>query len=100
MTRQLIRDAGYDSVSAGGLENARMLEESLALIFAVNQGWDGPILLPLREARRALAEDLDCFDLFDLFVPDETECRDDAACGDARDDPERKRVAARQGRCG
>lgn len=37
VTEQLIRDAGYDPVSAGGLENARALEDHLALVFAVNQ---------------------------------------------------------------
>ncbi|MDX6511915.1 MAG: 8-hydroxy-5-deazaflavin:NADPH oxidoreductase [Gaiellaceae bacterium] len=34
---QLIRDAGYDPVSAGGLDKARLLEDSLGLIFAVSQ---------------------------------------------------------------
>jgi predicted dinucleotide-binding enzyme len=37
VTEQLIRDAGYDPVYAGGLDKARMLEEHLALMFAVNQ---------------------------------------------------------------
>jgi hypothetical protein len=32
-----IRDAGYDPVDAGALDNARMLEDHLALLFAVNQ---------------------------------------------------------------
>ena len=41
-TEQLIRDAGYDPVDAGGLENARMLEDHLALLFAVNQAGLGP----------------------------------------------------------
>ncbi len=36
-TEQLIRDAGYDPVSAGGLEQARALEDHVALVFAVNQ---------------------------------------------------------------
>jgi 8-hydroxy-5-deazaflavin:NADPH oxidoreductase len=35
-TAQLIRDAGYDPVEAGGLENARMLEDFLTLNFAVS----------------------------------------------------------------
>lgn len=35
-TEQLIRDAGYEPVSAGGLENARLLEEHLALMGAIN----------------------------------------------------------------
>jgi predicted dinucleotide-binding enzyme len=37
-TVQLIRDAGYEPVSVGGLEKARLLEDHLALIMAVNQG--------------------------------------------------------------
>jgi predicted dinucleotide-binding enzyme len=36
VTEQLIR-AGYDPVSVGGLENARMLEDALGLVFAVTQ---------------------------------------------------------------
>jgi predicted dinucleotide-binding enzyme len=36
-TEQLIRDAGYDPVSVGGLDRARMLEEALGLLFAANQ---------------------------------------------------------------
>lgn len=39
---QLIRDAGYDPVYAGDLGNARLLEEHLALMFAVNQAGLGP----------------------------------------------------------
>ena len=41
VTEQLIRDAGYDPVYAGGLDKARMLEEHLALMFAVNQAGMG-----------------------------------------------------------
>ena len=37
VTERLIRDTGYDPVYAGGLDKARMLEEHLALLFAVNQ---------------------------------------------------------------
>jgi predicted dinucleotide-binding enzyme len=36
-TEALIRDAGYDPVSAGGLDQARALEDHLGLMFAVNQ---------------------------------------------------------------
>lgn len=36
VTEQLIRDAGYEPVSAGGLENARLLEDHLALMGAIN----------------------------------------------------------------
>jgi 8-hydroxy-5-deazaflavin:NADPH oxidoreductase len=45
VTERLIRDAGYDPVDAGGLENARMLEEHLALLFAVNQAGLGPFFV-------------------------------------------------------
>ena len=37
MTERLIRDAGYEPVYAGGLENARLLEDHLALMFAINR---------------------------------------------------------------
>lgn len=36
---QLIRDAGYEPVSAGGLENARALEDFLSVLFAFGQGF-------------------------------------------------------------
>jgi 8-hydroxy-5-deazaflavin:NADPH oxidoreductase len=36
-TEQLIRDAGFDPVFVGGLENARLLEDYLALSGAINQ---------------------------------------------------------------
>ncbi len=42
VTEQLIRDAGYDPVYAGGLDKARLLEEMLGLLFAVNQAGLGP----------------------------------------------------------
>ncbi len=42
VTEQLVRDAGYDPVYVGGLENARLLEYHLALMFAVNQAGLGP----------------------------------------------------------
>ena len=42
VTEQLIRDAGYEPVYAGGLENARLLEEHLALLFAINRAGMGP----------------------------------------------------------
>ena len=41
-TEQLIRDAGYEPVNAGGLDQARALEEHLALMFAVSQAGLGP----------------------------------------------------------
>ena len=42
VTEQLIRDAGYDPVSVGGLEQARALEDHVALVFAINQAGLGP----------------------------------------------------------
>jgi len=45
VTERLIRDAGYDPVNAGGLEQARMLEDHLALLFAVNQAGLGPFFV-------------------------------------------------------
>jgi predicted dinucleotide-binding enzyme len=38
MTEQLIRDAGFDPVSTGGLGSARMLEDHLELMTAINEG--------------------------------------------------------------
>ena len=45
VTEELIRDAGYDPVDAGGLERARMLEDHLELLFAVNQAGLGPFFV-------------------------------------------------------
>lgn len=42
VTETLSRDAGYDPVYAGDLEQARALEEHLALMFAINQAGLGP----------------------------------------------------------
>src|SRR5206468_11928385 len=42
VTEQLIRDAGYEPVYAGGLDKARAPEEHLALMFAVNRAGLGP----------------------------------------------------------
>jgi hypothetical protein len=44
-TEQLNRDAGYDPVYAGGLDRARMLEDHLELLFAVNQAGLGPFFV-------------------------------------------------------
>jgi 8-hydroxy-5-deazaflavin:NADPH oxidoreductase len=41
-TEQLIRDAGYDPVFVGGLEQARALEDHLGLVFAISQAGLGP----------------------------------------------------------
>jgi hypothetical protein len=38
VTEQLIRAAGYEPLSAGGLGSARMLEDHLALMMAINEG--------------------------------------------------------------
>ena len=44
-TDQLIRDAGYDPVNAGGLEQSRLLEDHLELLFAVNRAGMGPFFV-------------------------------------------------------
>ena len=43
VAEQLIRDAGFEPVNAGGLEHARALEEFLAPFFAVSQSLGGPV---------------------------------------------------------
>lgn len=43
VTEQLIRDAGYDPVPAGALENARALEDALGMLFAVMQAVGEPV---------------------------------------------------------
>jgi 8-hydroxy-5-deazaflavin:NADPH oxidoreductase len=43
VTEELIRAAGYEPVSAGGLENARLLEDSLSLLTAVSGAGSGPV---------------------------------------------------------
>jgi predicted dinucleotide-binding enzyme len=42
VTEQLIRDAGYDPILVGGLEQARALEDHLGLFFALTQNGLGP----------------------------------------------------------
>ena len=44
VTEQLIRDAGYEPVSVGGLDQARALEDHLGLMTAINRGGLGPFL--------------------------------------------------------
>ena len=44
VTEQLIADAGYEPVSAGGLEAARAVEDFLAVIFAVSRAGLGPFV--------------------------------------------------------
>jgi 8-hydroxy-5-deazaflavin:NADPH oxidoreductase len=41
VTEQLISDAGFDPVNAGGLDMARTLEEHIGLMFAINQAGMG-----------------------------------------------------------
>jgi predicted dinucleotide-binding enzyme len=41
-TAQLIRDAGYDPIDVGGLENARALEDYLKVLFAASSAGLGP----------------------------------------------------------
>jgi 8-hydroxy-5-deazaflavin:NADPH oxidoreductase len=42
VTEQLIRDAGYEPLYAGGLENARAQEDFLPVFFGITQGGMGP----------------------------------------------------------
>ena len=44
VVEQLNRDAGYEPVYAGPLENAAVQENFLNLVFAINQGGMGPFL--------------------------------------------------------
>jgi predicted dinucleotide-binding enzyme len=43
VVEQLIRDAGYDPVPVGGLDQARAMEDHLGLLFAVSQAAGGPV---------------------------------------------------------
>ena len=42
VTEQLIRDAGFDPVFVGGLENARVLEDQMRLVGAITRSGFGP----------------------------------------------------------
>jgi 8-hydroxy-5-deazaflavin:NADPH oxidoreductase len=42
VAEQLVRDAGYDPVNVGGLDQARLLEDHLGPVVAVTQGGLGP----------------------------------------------------------
>jgi predicted dinucleotide-binding enzyme len=42
VTEQLIRDAGYEPINTGGLENARAIEDHVALFSGVTRGGRGP----------------------------------------------------------
>jgi 8-hydroxy-5-deazaflavin:NADPH oxidoreductase len=44
VVEQLNRDAGYEPIYAGGLENAGDQENFIKLVFAINQGGMGPFL--------------------------------------------------------
>jgi 8-hydroxy-5-deazaflavin:NADPH oxidoreductase len=44
VVEQLNRDAGYEPIYAGGLENAGLLEDFLHLEFAISQGGLGPFV--------------------------------------------------------
>jgi predicted dinucleotide-binding enzyme len=43
-TERLIRDAGYEPIPAGGLENARAVEDFLGVLFAVSRAGTGPFV--------------------------------------------------------
>lgn len=44
VVEQLNRDAGYEPVYAGGLENARAQEDMIGIFFAINQNGLGPFM--------------------------------------------------------
>jgi len=44
VVEQLIRDAGYEPISAGGLDSARAVEDFLGVLFAVAQAGTGPFV--------------------------------------------------------
>jgi predicted dinucleotide-binding enzyme len=44
VTEQLIRDAGYEPMSAGGLDSARAVEDFLGVLFALMTTSGGPVL--------------------------------------------------------
>ncbi len=46
-TERLIRDAGFDPLPAGGLDNARALEDFLAALSAASQELGGPVFYRL-----------------------------------------------------
>jgi predicted dinucleotide-binding enzyme len=50
VVEQLSRDAGYDPIYAGGLENAVLQEQFLGLVFAINQGGLGPFFYRMAPA--------------------------------------------------
>jgi 8-hydroxy-5-deazaflavin:NADPH oxidoreductase len=52
VVEQLSRDAGYEPVSVGGLDKARLLEENLALLFAVRDATGGPVFYRFAEPGR------------------------------------------------
>jgi predicted dinucleotide-binding enzyme len=43
LTERLIRDAGYQPTNAGGLDNARALEDMLGVLVGVSQAGGGPV---------------------------------------------------------
>ena len=44
VVEQLNRDAGYEPIHAGGLDNSAAMEEFLGLMFAINQAGMGPFV--------------------------------------------------------
>jgi len=50
IVEQLSRDAGYDPIYAGGLENAALQESFLQLAFAINRGGLGPFFYRMASA--------------------------------------------------
>jgi 8-hydroxy-5-deazaflavin:NADPH oxidoreductase len=50
VVEQLSRDAGYDPIFAGGLENAELQEQFLRLVFPISQGGLGPFFYRMAPA--------------------------------------------------
>ncbi|MGH2886809.1 MAG: dinucleotide-binding protein, partial [Solirubrobacteraceae bacterium] len=52
VVEQLSRDAGFDPIYAGGLENSALQESMLRLVFAINQGGMGPFFYRMAPPNR------------------------------------------------
>ena len=50
VVEQLTRDAGFDPIYAGGLENASAQEDFIKLVFAINRGGMGPFFYRMAPA--------------------------------------------------
>ncbi len=52
VVERLNRDAGYEPIYAGGLENAALQESFLGIVFAINQGGMGPFFYRMAPPER------------------------------------------------